>query len=139
MRILQVHAYMHQYHVSATDSPAVELIYQISLGDCTDTVTISSDQGFTSFKYQIAEAMDLPSSTLSIAYKYSTETKSELPHALSTAMHYMKMVEKAKEIIKEQAKGRGKKKQLVIKITNLAAAKEKGDSKKSKAAKKVCL
>lgn len=95
-----------------------------------DTVTVRSDISWETFCRKIAKAMEISLEDLSIAYKFSTNAKTDPPHKLDSARNLLQLLEDASEALSD-ATGRSRKKKFSVDIIDLRLPEvSKGESKK---------
>jgi hypothetical protein len=106
-----------------------------------DSLVVKSDTLWSNLRFQIAEKMVKPASTLNVGYKFSTDARAKAPNHLSKEMHLLELIADAREAIETaaEAKAKGKKgvKVFKVEIVDLDAGKDKEKAKKGKGKKKV--
>jgi hypothetical protein len=117
---------------------AFEVEFLVPLSGASDSHIISSDTDWTTFGYQISDAMSIPQKTLNLAYRFSTAPQKERPRLLNSASHLKVLWECAKQELEaqEKSKSRGKKKEFNVILVDLD---EKTQGKKPAETKKVCM
>jgi hypothetical protein len=115
-----------------------EVEFLVPLSGASDSHIISSDTDWTTFGYQISDAMSIPKKTLNLAYQFSTAPQKEWPCLLNSASHLKVLWECAKQELeaREKSKSRGKKKEFNVILVDLD---EKTRGKKPAETKKVCM
>ncbi len=93
---------------------------------CTETIQILSNIAFDSFKFRLAEAMDISVNRLNVAYTLSTWPQKESPAALSKVSHLVGLWEtlaKEKDRLENVRRKGNNAKDLFVKIKDLNDAK----------------
>ncbi len=93
---------------------------------CTETIEIPSTTSFESFKFRLAEIMDISVNKLNVGYTLSTWALKELPAALSKVSHLVGLLEtlaKEKDRLEKAKKKGNNVRDLFVKIKDLNDAK----------------
>lgn len=110
------------------------------IGAASDTITMSSNIGYTEFFQNIADTMDIRKKDLNIAYKLNCSTKDELPLVLKAPLHVVRLFSAARRELEARENGTSKvKKELKATIIDLRPkpSKEKPGKATKKPAPKV--
>jgi hypothetical protein len=113
-----------------------------------DTLTVESTITWNDLRCELAEKMYISAAKLNLGYKFTTDTRNSAPNRLSSTVHYIEMMDAAKEGLdafnKAKAKGKIMKvKAFKVEIIDLDGGKGKekqkaAATKNSKKSKKVC-
>ncbi|TFY51279.1 hypothetical protein EVG20_g11073, partial [Dentipellis fragilis] len=76
---------------SASIEPAFPITLQVPVDGALDQLTVMSDVSWEEFQDEVGRIMDLRAEKLHLSYKFSNDTKSELPRCLASAtnLHHM--------------------------------------------------
>ncbi|KLO04239.1 hypothetical protein SCHPADRAFT_947857 [Schizopora paradoxa] len=123
---------------STQEEPETMVIFKVpQKNGCLDTVEIPSSISYDSFKFKIAEGMDISVKKLNIGYTLSTWPQKEMPFSLSKVSHLVGLfetVEKERVRLEKAAKKGNNAKDLFVKIKDLNE--QKGGKGKGGTAKK---
>ncbi|KLO04145.1 hypothetical protein SCHPADRAFT_947930, partial [Schizopora paradoxa] len=129
---------------SAQEEPETMVVFKVpQKNGCLDTVEIPSNISYDSFKFKIAEGMDISVKKLNIGYTLSTWPQKEMPFSLSKVSHLVGLfetVEKERLRLEKATKKGNNAKDLFVKIKDLnetKATKGKGNSAKKAKGKPV--
>jgi hypothetical protein len=75
-------------------------------------LTVGSSINWTEFRIALAEKMVRSASGLLLAYKFSTDAQKKLPNLLSTPIHFVDMIQGARDGLSMQAEAARKGKKL---------------------------
>ncbi|KLO05229.1 hypothetical protein SCHPADRAFT_947091 [Schizopora paradoxa] len=108
---------------SGEDEPDTIVVFKVpQKNGCLDTLEIPSRVSFDTFKFRIAEGMDVSVKKLNIGYTLSTWPQKEMPFALSKVSHLVGLfetVEKERLRLEKAAKKGNNAKDLFVKIKDL--------------------
>jgi hypothetical protein len=96
------------------DDDVFQIPLQVPVGGALDNLEFPSDISWTTFRVMVSNQMDIPESKLDVAYKLSIEPKGDLPHCLSTAKHFLRLITTANQHLSGAIKSRSKKPFSVI-------------------------
>ncbi|KAA1479853.1 hypothetical protein DENSPDRAFT_846397 [Dentipellis sp. KUC8613] len=85
------HGSQHSRSRSPSAAPAFPITLQVPVDGALDQLMIMSDISWEQFQDQVGRIMDLRAEKLHLSYKFSNDTKSELPRRLASAtnLHHM--------------------------------------------------
>ena len=90
------------------DDNVFQIPLQVPVGGALDNLEFPSDISWTTFRVMVSNQMDIPESKLDVAYKLSIEPKGDLPHCLSTAKHFLRLITTANQHLSGAIKSRSK-------------------------------
>ncbi|KAG2081608.1 hypothetical protein BD769DRAFT_1683721 [Suillus cothurnatus] len=80
-----------------TDEDIIDIPLHVPVNSVFDTLTMTSDISWNAFRRKIAKAMEISLEDLSIAYKFSTDAKTDSPHKLDSAYNLLQLLWDARQ------------------------------------------
>ncbi|KAG2061325.1 hypothetical protein BDR06DRAFT_966316 [Suillus hirtellus] len=113
-----------------SDEDVIDIPLHVPVNGVLDTLTVKSNISWDAFHRKIAKAMEISLEDLSIAYKFSTDAKTDSPHKLDSARNLFQLLGDASEEL-SGATGRSRKKKFMVDIVDIQLPEvSKGESKK---------
>ncbi|KAG1836935.1 hypothetical protein DFJ58DRAFT_864046 [Suillus subalutaceus] len=113
-----------------TDEDVVDIPLHVPVNGVLDTLTVRSDISWEIFCRKIAKAMEISLEDLSIAYKFSTNAKTDPPRKLDSARNLLQLLEDASEELSSATRRSRKKKFSVVVVDLRLPEVSKGELKK---------